>query len=58
MGLTVYDLAGRKVATLAAGEFAPGTVRRIWKPVGPTGVYLIRVVSASGSEVRKVLYLK
>lgn len=58
MGLTVYDLAGRKVATLAAGEFAPGTIRRIWKPVGPTGVYLIRVVSASGSEVRKVLYLK
>lgn len=56
--LVIYDLAGRQVATLADGVFPPGTLRRTWRPEGPSGIYLIRAVSPVGEVVKKLLYLK
>jgi hypothetical protein len=56
--MAVYDLAGRRVVTLADGVFPVGALKRIWHPEGPSGIYLIRAVSPVGEVVKKLLYLK
>jgi hypothetical protein len=53
----VFDLLGREVATLAEGEYAPGTHRVVWEPMGiASGVYLYRLRSG-GQVVSKTLVL-
>jgi hypothetical protein len=56
--LAVYDLAGRRVATLAKAKFPAGELKRSWTPQGATGLYLVRAVTSKGSEIRKVMYVK
>ncbi len=56
--LAVYDMAGRKIAVLAEGNFASGILRRTWQPEVSSGIYLIIARTAAGEENRKVLYLK
>jgi hypothetical protein len=62
--LTVYDVAGRRVATLADGQRAAGSYRASWDGRSSTGrdfrsgVYFIRFESAGGSGVEKVVILR
>jgi hypothetical protein len=54
--LAVYDLSGRRVATLTAGELAAGRHEVAWDCAGAaTGVYLLRLVAAEGSLSRRVV---
>jgi len=64
--LSVYDLLGRRVATLATGTEQSGPVRVVWSPRdNASGVYFVRLeaVPLDGSrgkftQTRKLLYLK
>ncbi|RMF10476.1 MAG: T9SS C-terminal target domain-containing protein [Candidatus Neomarinimicrobiota bacterium] len=62
--LTVYDLQGRRVKTLAAGLREPGRYRVRWSGTGAdgypvaSGMYLIRMEAAGFVSVQKVLLLK
>jgi predicted outer membrane repeat protein len=47
--LEVYDLRGRRLATLAAGEFAAGTYERSWDASGlSSGTYAYRLSAGGG----------
>jgi hypothetical protein len=47
VSLDVYDLRGRRLATLAAGELAAGTHQRSWDASGlPSGTYAYRLIAA------------
>jgi hypothetical protein len=61
--LELFDLAGRRVATLADGPFAAGRWARSWDladaaghRVGP-GLYLARLASGDGVRVQRVVVL-
>ncbi len=57
--LKVFDVIGREVATLVSGEHEPGTYSISWNANNlPSGVYFYRLVSESGSAVRKMLFMK
>ena len=62
--LTIHDLAGRRVRTLARGEFVPGIYRRDWfgdDDRGHTvssGVYLLRLEAGDHVSSRKLTLLK
>lgn len=62
--LEVFDLAGRRVQTLADGYHAAGPYQVCWRGTRgaassvASGTYLVRMRSAAGLEVRKVLLLK
>ncbi|TKJ40336.1 hypothetical protein CEE37_08395 [candidate division LCP-89 bacterium B3_LCP] len=58
LNLTVFDLQGRKVSTLAEGEFPAGEVSRSWRPDGAAGIYIVRAVTDAGIDAQKILYLK
>lgn len=62
--LTVYDLLGREIAVLLDEELPAGMHVRRWngsdthgKPVG-TGIYLYRLETYFGYEVRSMIFLK
>ncbi len=62
--LTVYDLLGREVATLFAGDLPAGTFTATWDgrdaagaPV-PSGVYLYRMQAGSIVQTRQMMLLK
>ncbi len=62
--LDVYDLAGRRVRTLVNGRQEAGPQRVVWdgrddagRP-GATGVYLVRLRTASGDDRRTVTLVK
>ncbi|RME21156.1 MAG: T9SS C-terminal target domain-containing protein, partial [Candidatus Zixiibacteriota bacterium] len=62
--LSVFNLLGRKVATLVDKVQSPGTYTVVWdgqdssgKPVA-TGVYFYRLTHGTKSETRKMLLLK
>ena len=60
--ITVVDLAGREIATLAEGVRSPGWHRAVWNPrVGPgrvpAGVYFIRCESEGPTRVRRFVML-
>lgn len=58
--LTVHDLAGRRLATVARGSFEAGTHRIAWdardgRGLGlASGVYLVRLASRAGVSTEKV----
>lgn len=59
--LAVYDLAGRRVATIFRGEADPGVNDFLWRGVrddgstAPSGMYFVRVSAAGQTVGRKVL---
>ncbi len=55
----VLDLLGRRVATLTNGRLPAGLAAFTWRPEGPSGLYFLRVRTASGwRTTHKLLYLK
>jgi ligand-binding sensor domain-containing protein len=57
--VSVYDLLGREVATLASGTSAPGVHRVRWDAGAlPGGVYFVRMSTRAGAETRKMLLLR
>jgi hypothetical protein len=62
--LEIYSLAGRKVATLVAGEVGAGRHQEIWygrdeagQPV-PSGVYFYRLQTADFTDSKRMVLLK
>jgi hypothetical protein len=57
--LSVYDLSGRKVATLAAGWFAPGAHECACdvSPLAP-GVYVYRLTASDWTGARKLVVVR
>ncbi|MBU1073800.1 T9SS type A sorting domain-containing protein, partial [bacterium] len=62
--LKVYDVAGREVATLAAGLHEAGTHAFIWRGENDdgarvaSGLYFYRLMTEDGPETRKMMLLK
>ncbi len=57
--LSVYDAEGRRVATLADGEFAAGMHNFAWQPADlPSGVYLARLSGDFGRRSLRTVLLK
>ena len=62
--LTIYDIAGREIITLAEGVHAPGEYRISWNGLDmssnqiSSGVYLYRLEGEGFSENRRMLFLK
>jgi predicted outer membrane repeat protein len=57
--LTVYDVLGRKVATLAARPMASGSYRIRWDAVNkPSGIYFVRLMIDEYEDVGKVILQK
>lgn len=60
ISLAVYDLSGRKVATLADKRYSPGEHQLAWQPedVG-SGVFVIRLeVDGKIAQTQKAVYIK
>jgi flagellar hook assembly protein FlgD len=64
VSLAIYDLAGRRVRTLASGVHAAGTHAHRWdgrnasgSQVSP-GLYFIRCATPQGQDVRRVVLLR
>jgi hypothetical protein len=56
---TIFDLNGRKVATLVNGHLEAGSHEVHWNAAGLTsGVYLVRVSEGAFSQVRKMLLVQ
>jgi len=59
--LEVYDLMGRMISLLANGSYPAGTHRFNWRGIGangaplPAGVYTCRLITDSGSEMRRMV---
>ena len=64
ISLIVYDLAGKEVATLVSGIYAPGRYMVEWNAVNNagdgivSGMYIYRYISSEQAITRKMLYLK
>ena len=64
ISLIVYDLAGKEVATLVSGIYAPGRYMVEWNAVNNagdgivSGMYIYRYISKEKAITRKMLYLK
>jgi len=58
--IDVYDIAGRRVATVLSKELGSGEHSCEWNPRGlPSGLYLVRLAAEGGPPVtRKVVYLR
>jgi hypothetical protein len=57
--LSLYDISGRAIATLASGSFAAGVHRVTWNSAAfGSGVYFLRLRSNLGSLALKVVALK
>ena len=62
--LTIYDIAGREIITLAEGVHAAGEYRILWNGLDmnsnqiSSGVYLYRLEGEGFSQHRRMLYLK
>ena len=62
--LAVYDLAGRRVASMDRGYQMQGSHTFTWNVSGPggerlpSGVYIVRVEACGSSDVRKVVVLR
>ena len=62
--LTVFDLAGREVATLAQGKFAAGEHVVSWNGADragrlvPSGAYMYRLKTGDQAQVRKMLFVR
>jgi gingipain R len=64
VALTVYDIRGRQVGVLVAGETTAGTHEVIWEGRDsqgkdlPSGVYLYRLVTAGGTQTGRMILAK
>lgn len=59
VSLTVHDLTGRAVRTLLAGPLPAGEHETRFDAAGlPSGLYVARLTTASGSQARKLLLVK
>ena len=59
ISLAIYDLLGRKVATLVNEKQAPGTHEITWDATGfASGVYLYQLTTGSGTQTRKMILAK
>jgi hypothetical protein len=57
--LSVFDIQGRKVATLFKGRATGASQSVVWKPDGlPSGVYLLRLTGHGREVAKKVTLLK
>ena len=62
--LMVYDVAGRRMATLANGVLPAGRHELSWNgrsddgSIAPAGVYFCRLRSEAFAETRRLLFLK
>ncbi|HMB68712.1 MAG TPA: hypothetical protein VKU85_05350 [bacterium] len=63
VALSIFDVAGRRVATLLDGDRPPGAARLRWddrsaqgRPVGG-GVYFARLDTAAGARTVKLVHL-
>jgi len=57
--LTVYNIAGQKVATLAQGTAVAGEHRMVWDASGfPSGIYFVRLESGGRSRGVKLTLVK
>lgn len=57
--LKVYDVLGREVATLVKEEKKPGTYEVTWDATAvPSGTYLYRLTTGTGSQTRKLLLIR
>jgi hypothetical protein len=62
--LAIYDVAGRRRATLVDGELPSGVTNVKWKGVDDSGfrvasgVYFVRLSCAKGAKVSKVIMLR
>jgi len=59
VSVIVYDVLGRKIATLMNGETNPGSYNLEWNAQNaPTGTYFIRMISENFSDVHKIMLVK
>ena len=62
--LTVYNVAGERVSTLASGDVSPGPHAAVWDGRDDagrrvaSGVYFVRLAAGAASEERKIVLLK
>jgi hypothetical protein len=57
--LSLFDLQGRRVATLVNGTRDAGTYRLSWKPISlASGIYFVRLDAANVHLTTKIAYLK
>ncbi len=57
--ITAFDISGRKVEDIAKSKYQPGSYSIRWSPSNlSSGVYLIRLKSSEGINVRKAVFLK
>lgn len=62
--LTVYDLLGNRIATLAQGNYPAGTSQVEWNGLSsdgqslPSGIYFYRLQAGAESQSRKMMLLK
>ncbi len=57
--LTVYDITGRSVTTLAEQSFTAGSHSIVWNAAGlASGIYLVRLESAGQFDTHKITLLK
>ncbi len=64
LDLSVFDLTGRKIATLAAGFMKLGRYTRFWNGRNsrgerlPSGIYLLRLKDNHQTQIRRMVLLK
>jgi flagellar hook assembly protein FlgD len=62
--LAIFDLSGRRVRRLLAGDFAAGSRRVVWDGRNdegvsvPAGLYLVRLDSAGTQQTRRVVLVR
>lgn len=57
--LKIFDVLGRKVATLVAEELRPGHYSRKWYALNySSGIYFYQLQSGASTEIRKMLLVK
>ena len=59
VGISVYDLSGRNVATLISGEEVAGRHTVVWNAIGhASGVYILEMKAANYTAVHKLAFVK
>lgn len=59
VSITIYDLIGRRIETLATGKQQAGSHTVVWEAGDiPSGVYFYRIKAGESSQTRKLVLLK
>ncbi len=56
--LVIYDVLGRKVATLVNEKLQPGTYEVTWSSNYPSGLYFYKIVTGDFIETKKMVLIK